>query len=74
MKVKIIFSHLLFLVILSGQIIYITNPFNLRRRRYSMQDEKVCIRIEEARKMVGIGRNLMLELIKVDGFPCIRFK
>ena len=39
-----------------------------------MQEEKVCISIEEARKMLGIGRNLMLELIKIDGFPCIRFK
>ena len=39
-----------------------------------MKEEKICISIEEAREMLGIGRNLMLELIKTDGFPCIRFK
>lgn len=39
-----------------------------------MNEDKLCISIEEARKMLGIGRNLMLELIKTDGFPCIRFK
>lgn len=39
-----------------------------------MNEDKLCISIEEARQMLGIGRNLMLELIKTDGFPCIRFK
>ena len=39
-----------------------------------MNEDKLCISIDEARKMLGIGRNLMLELIKTDGFPCIRFK
>jgi len=24
--------------------------------------------------MLGIGRNLMLELVKLEGFPCIKFK
>ena len=32
------------------------------------------ISVEEARKQLGIGRNLMLKLVKVDGFPAIRFK
>lgn len=36
--------------------------------------ERIGITIDEARKMLGIGRNLMLELVKVDGFPAIRFK
>ena len=36
--------------------------------------EKLSIGIEEARKMLGIGRNLMLELVKLEGFPCIKFK
>ena len=35
---------------------------------------KFGITVEEARKQLGIGRNLMLELVKVDGFPAIRFK
>ena len=39
-----------------------------------MNEDRLCISIEEARQMLGIGRNLMLELIKTDGFPCIRFK
>lgn len=32
------------------------------------------ISVEEARKKLGIGRNLMLKLVKVNGFPAIRFK
>ena len=39
-----------------------------------MNEDKLCISIEEARQMLGIGRNLMLELIKTDGFPRKRFK
>lgn len=38
------------------------------------EDEQLSITIDEARKMLGIGRNLMLELVKLDGFPCIKFK
>ncbi len=30
--------------------------------------------IDEARELLGIGRNLMLQLVKVKGFPAIRFK
>lgn len=29
---------------------------------------------DEARKMLGIGINLMLKLVKVEGFPAVRFK
>lgn len=32
------------------------------------------ITVDEARKQLGIGRNLMLKLVKLDGFPAIRFK
>ncbi len=32
------------------------------------------ISVDEARKQLGIGRNLMLKLITVPGFPAIRFK
>ncbi len=39
-----------------------------------MAEEKIGISIDEARKMLGIGRNLMLELVKLDDFPCIKFK
>lgn len=35
---------------------------------------KYGISVEEARKRLGIGRNLMLELVKVENFPAIRFK
>lgn len=38
------------------------------------EDIKIGLTIDEARQMLGIGRNLMLELVKVDGFPAIRFK
>lgn len=35
---------------------------------------KLGITVDEARKQLGIGRNLMLKLVKLDGFPAIRFK
>jgi hypothetical protein len=35
---------------------------------------KFGISVEEARKQLGIGRNLMLQLVRLDGFPAIRFK
>ena len=35
---------------------------------------KFGITVDEARKKLGIGRNLMLKLVKVNGFPAIRFK
>ena len=35
---------------------------------------KFGISVEEARKQLGIGRNLMLKLVTVPGFPAIRFK
>lgn len=38
------------------------------------QNEKIGISIDEARKILGIGRNLMLELVKLDGFPAVKFK
>lgn len=36
--------------------------------------EKLGISVDEARKILGIGRNLMLELVKLDGFPAVRLK
>ena len=38
------------------------------------KNEKLLITIDEARQLLGIGRNLMLELVKVRGFPTIKFK
>lgn len=35
---------------------------------------KFGISVDEARKRLGIGRNLMLKLVTVPGFPAIRFK
>lgn len=39
-----------------------------------MSEERLGISVDEARKILGIGRNLMLELVKLDGFPAVRFK
>lgn len=39
-----------------------------------MENEKLSISVDEAAKMLGIGRNLMLKLVTVKGFPAIRFK
>ena len=35
---------------------------------------KFGISVDVARKRLGIGRNLMLKLVTVPGFPAIRFK
>ena len=39
-----------------------------------MSDEKKSLSVTEAAKLLGIGRNLMLKLVTVPGFPAIRFK
>ena len=36
--------------------------------------EKLTISVDEAAKLLGIGRNLMLEFVKMEGFPAIRLK
>lgn len=37
-------------------------------------DNQLGITVDEARELLGIGRNLMLQLVKLKGFPAIRFK
>ena len=37
-------------------------------------NERIGISIDEAAKMLNVGRNLMLEIAKMDGFPAIRLK
>lgn len=39
-----------------------------------METLRFGISVDEARKQLGIGRNLMLQLVKLNGFPAIRFK
>ena len=39
-----------------------------------MSDEKISLSVTKAAKLLGIGRNLMLKLVTVPGFPAIRFK
>lgn len=39
-----------------------------------MNDEKISISVDEAAKILGIGKNLMLKLVTIPGFPAIRFK
>lgn len=36
--------------------------------------EKIGINVNEAAKLLGVGRNIMLEFVKMDGFPAIRLK
>lgn len=36
--------------------------------------EKLSITVDEAAKLLGVGRNTMLEFVKMDGFPAIRLK
>lgn len=37
-------------------------------------DNKIGITVAEAAKLLGIGKNLMLKLVTVEGFPAVRFK
>lgn len=38
------------------------------------ENGRLGLTVDEARNMLGIGRNLMLQLVKVEGFPAVRFK
>ncbi len=38
------------------------------------ENDKIGITVVEAAKLLGIGKNLMLKLVTVPGFPAIRFK
>ena len=37
-------------------------------------DIKLGLSIDEAASLLGIGKNLMLKLVTVPGFPALRFK
>lgn len=37
-------------------------------------NDKLSITVDEAAKLLGVGRNTMLEFVKMDGFPAIRLK
>lgn len=37
-------------------------------------NNKISISVDEAAKILGVGRNTMLEFVKMDGFPAIRLK
>lgn len=39
-----------------------------------MSNNKISLSVDEAAKLLGIGKNLMLKLITIPGFPAIRFK
>ena len=38
------------------------------------ENTKLGLTVDEAREMLGIGRNLILKLVKVKGFLAVRFK
>ena len=38
------------------------------------ESDKLGLTVDEAAKLLGIGKNLMLKLVTVEGFPAIRFK
>ena len=37
-----------------------------------MENEQICISVMEAAKIIGVGRNVMYNLIKQPGFPCVK--
>ena len=38
-----------------------------------LEQEKLTITVEEAARMLGVGKNLMLEIIKMTDFPAVQF-
>lgn len=38
------------------------------------ESDKLGLTVDEAAKLLGIGKNLMLKLVTVEGYPAIRFK
>ena len=36
--------------------------------------DRIGLTVDEAAELLGIGKNLMLKLTTVEGFPAIRFK
>lgn len=39
-----------------------------------MEKEKLSLTIDEAAEMMGVGRNMMLKIAKMDSFPAIQFE
>ena len=39
-----------------------------------MEKEKLSLTIDEAAEMMGVGRNMMLKIAKIDSFPAVQFK
>lgn len=37
-------------------------------------NDRLSITVDEATKLFGVGRNTMLEFVKMDGFPAIKLK
>ena len=37
-------------------------------------NDRLSITVDEAAKLLGVGRNTMLEFVKMDGFPSINLK
>lgn len=37
-----------------------------------MEDEQICISVDEASRIIGVGRNVMYKLIKQQGFPAVK--
>lgn len=41
---------------------------------FNLEDEKIGINIEECAKYMGVSKQLMSEIVRMPGFPCIKFK
>ena len=37
-------------------------------------NDRIGISIDEAAKLLNVGRNTMLEIVKMEGFPAIKLK
>ena len=58
---------------LTLQYYYLIPSFSVFGKEDQMkEDEPILITVEEAAKLMGVGKNLMLDLVKIDIFPSVK--
>lgn len=45
----------------------------MQNEKELLEQEKLTITVDEASKMLGVGRSLMLEIVKMEDFPAVQF-
>ena len=45
----------------------------MQNEKEFLEQEKLTITVDEASKILGVGKSLMLEIVKMDDFPAVQF-